>query len=70
MWPNSFTNQRSSKTRGMHVWLHGDEVCPVFEEQTMVPFQHSEKGGKQDIMYVAVHGEPRPQFGQEGNKRL
>lgn len=64
---NSFTSQRSNQTRGMRSHLHGDEVCPMFAEQTMVPFQPSMRG-KQDIVYVGVHGASIVRIGSKGNK--
>lgn len=42
---NFFTSQWNSYSRGMcSPCLHGDKVCPMFAEQTMVPFQPSVSG--------------------------
>lgn len=51
-----FTSLRCSRTRGMSSGLCGYEVCPVFAEQTTVPFQLMRGDGRTLCVCVDVDG--------------
>ncbi len=51
---NFFTSLRFSRTRGMCSSLCGYEVCPVFAEQTTVPFQLMSGDGRTLCVCVGV----------------